>query len=422
MKPKSWQIAKKLSLFARVIITFLSTAISTLSVIVVTRHLGTAGRGELTSFLLCTAIPSQLLTIPYFLNMMVNRSQIDRVRLMKRSLYLFDPTIIGSIVIGLGGYCLTTSIRGESVKPILFFMAIFLMLSYYLLSIYREFLLRESNNNVYVLDVLVQLFILFSILILRFNANLTVTTYLICFSLFYLIYCFVMTKIVSQKIGGRITGNFASRSRHKDLITKGASPQNRSFVLAGVGHQLILNKDLLFSLYLCTKNEIGSMSAVGTYWVSLRFLKQVLVIHQSVSDEQPLTKEIVSGKVSPRQVPKHLYLQLLLIGMSTIFAATTIKMIFGPGFSFSYSVIFLGGLAEGALMVVLYFLSTDISLDRQTNLIYLTLGQFFLLLLLHRFGLTVGISTIWASSLFTYLALIGWWRFTNRKEFETKVK
>ncbi len=401
---------KTISFFARIVLQIPTIALSTATMIAISRNLGPIGRGEVSQVLLLASLTSSLICIPIFLNIMHLRIASEIRVYISRSLFIFSRRNL--VFISILNVCLlilnTYQIQSLSLENTIYLNL--LILFYFVSAQIRDLLLRFHKNKIYGIDFAVQMAISGLVMYLLLFHNLTVPRIIQVFVVSYGLLSLFLISILKVRV---------KEFKYTDLVHKrtGTSRkiknwnENDLFSNSGIIFQFSMNKDLLLGMFLLSKADFGLMAALTSFWVVVRFLRASAVIQVKLGEN-----EIEDSSPAPRGISSFMarrssaiYVHLITIGIVGFFAYLMTPILLGRGFNPNIGTIIAGTVCEILLMKCLYDMSTTTSKFSQKLFVFLSAAQILILIVIRSFDLKLTIDSIWVSSCVTYLA----WQFLN---------
>ena len=395
---------KTISFFQRIVLQVPTIALSTLTMIAVSRNLGPTGRGEVSQILLLAAVTSNILCTPIFLTIMNLEVSSEIKSYISSSLYLFSWKNL--TFISLLNVCLIAfkklGIHEFSAKLM---VSINLLIAFYFIAAQiRDLLLKFHKNQIYGLDFLAQLMISGCVVALLVLNSSTVSHVIYVFVLTYGVNALVLLIVLKLKVR-EFELIYLIRKRTLSPVSEGTRKTDSSFPMLGVLFQLSLSKDLLFGLFFLSKVDFGLMAALASFWVVVRFFRPSAVIQVKV-----LQKQIDYSLRSPRGIlglmarpSSVVYIQSVSIATMGVVGLVLTPVLMGGGFRPSNSMAIAGLTSEILLMKCLFDLSTSASQFSQNSFLCLCLIQILILGILSMIGYELSISVIWFSSGLIYL-------------------
>ena len=393
-----------ISFFSRVIFQLPTITLSTISMIAISRNLGPSGRGEVSQFLLLSALTSSIICTPIFLSVMNLKDANEIKSYINRSIYLFSRKNLSAIFfMNICYFSFNGQKSLESNLKVILFLDL-ITCFYFICAQIRDLLLRFHKNKIYGLDFILQLLISLTILILLLTDKLTTTLIVQCITLFYGLYAVVLLAVFKQKVREfklikmiRMDQD-GSRKLNTDL-------EKDSFSKSGILFQFLLSKDLLLGLFFLSKEDFGLMSALASFWVIIRFLRPSAVIQFKVGEGT--TPKLNSGKRRyfkiANQTTSAIHLQMIAICVVGLSGWSMIPTLLGSGFQPTKSMALAGVLAEVILMKSLYDQSISSRRRSQNAFVVLSILQILAIVIYVNLGASLSITLIWMSSAVIYL-------------------
>lgn len=400
---------RTISFFSRILFQVPTIAVSTLSMIAISRNLGPGGRGEISKILLLSALASSILCTPIFLTIMTLRDSSEIKAFVSRSLFLFSRSNLALIAL-IDAYLLFFSqskTLGLSLYLILY--TNILIISYFIFAQIRDLLLRFHRNKIYGVDFVVQLLISGPIFILLLSHSLSVIRVVLIFTVAYGISAVYLLLVLKTRV---TDFNFSNLIVRKSLTIKTSKSLHISggFSKTGLLFQIVLFKDLLLGIFLLGKSDFGLMSALASFWVVIRFLRPSAVVQAKIGDHErtnsAVTEEFRAFSKRPSSV---VYLQSAAILIMGILGYFLTPLLMGSGFKPGITMTILGLSAEILLMKCLYSLSTSPGVYSQRLFTVTCLFQTLVFGVFRFENVNVSISMIWLSSCLVYVV----WIFLN---------
>jgi len=400
---------KVISYFSRIALQLPTIALSTATMIAISRNLGPSGRGEVSQFLLLASIVSSIICTPLFLNIMHLKTASEIKTYVLSNLFLFNRRNL--ILVGFLDSCLLLLDLGNrqvlSIENIIYLN---LLITFYLIaSQIRDLLIRFHKNKIYGIDFATQMVISGSIFGLLLSNSLLASYVIQIFVVTYGILAILLLVILKSRV---------KEFKYVSLVRGGTAPSGHptppkaknSFSKLGILFQISLSKDLLFGVLILSKADFGLMSALASFWVVIRFLRPSAVIQAKLGTDERL---VASG--SPRflaylsRANSAIYVQVTSIALIGLLSYAMTPILMGKGFSPSIGLVIAGTTSEILLMKCLYDLSTNTSEFSQNLLLHLMMSQVVILIFIGFTGVKLTIDSIWISSCITYLV----WQVIN---------
>lgn len=383
-----------MSFFRRITLQVPSVIFSVLTVILISRHLGPDGRGELTIFFLSTTMVSTILSTSSFLDVM-NAKKLDQLNSIilnlerDKRLEKFAGSMVGAL-----GYLIFGLLLQYDFSFLVLSVIIIVNILYIQVNLFRDYCIKTVNPYVYLVDSVIQGCLFLSTLIITLLYGITLVTYSLIFCSFLFIHYLVLSKLAHQVLTLQI-GTITNQN--------GVNEKFRGRGIAeGFLQQILLSKDLILGSIFLSQVTLGTMSAAASFWVSIRFLKSTTFIHQSVTVPNSLRYDKVASGI----IRHPLFVQCLLIFTLACIGYFSITFVLGEGFQLEFKYFVIGALAEALLMIVLYLLSFDRSKGVNQFLVLIILGQGIVTLLLKVVLNLDGINVIWVTSVAAYVLII----------------
>lgn len=401
---------KTISFFSRIVLQIPTIALSTATMIAISRHLGPIGRGEVSQILLLASLTSSVICTPIFLNIMHLKVASEIKSYVSRSLFLFSRRNIVPVAI-LDTTLLVLYIFNRQVLSLENIIYVNLLVSFYFIAAQiRDLLLRFHKNKIYGIDFAVQMAISGSILSLLLFDSLTVSKVIHVFVIIYGALALFLLAVLKTRVKEFRYVDLVRRN--DDILTREKTRKSRdSFSKLGVLFQLSMSKDLLFGTFLLSKADFGLMSALTSFWVVVRFLRPSAVIQVKLgSNEFENTPSFSGGILSfLTRASSAIYVQVITIGIMGTLSYLMTPILMGRGFKPSIGIAIAGTTSEILLMKCLYDLSTRPSGFSQNLFSFLFVSQIVILIVLKFTGVALTINLIWMSSCITYLV----WQLIN---------
>jgi hypothetical protein len=394
---------RKISYISRIAFQIPTIALSSVTMIAISRSIGPSGRGELTQFLLLAIIMSSVLSTPIFLTIMNLKNAIEIKSYLFTSLHIFNRKNLGALIFINFTYYFLAKSNNPMSDLLNIILLDLLVIFYFVATQIRDFLLRFHKNEVYGFDFILQTLISLTILWLWLQRDLSAANVIQIFVFFYGL--FALTLIVFLRIKLQ-TFNFANFIFKSDPLPEQPKlrEEKESFSKLGILFHLSLSKDLLIGTVMLSSVNFGLMSALASFWVVVRFLRPSSVIQLKLSEDKPhsfttTTKGILAFATRSKSA---IHVQAIIIGLTGMLGYLLTPILMGRGFKPSIVMTISGITAEILLMRCLYNLSTSPSRYRQNLFISLFLFQIIFLGVLFFFGVNPSITTIWFSSCLIY--------------------
>ena len=397
---------KTMSYFSRIALQLPTIALSTATMIAISRHLGPSGRGEVSQVLLLAAVTSSIISTPIFLTIMHLKKASEIESYVSSSFFLFKRRNL--VLFGvLNASLLLLEIAHREVLNLenIIYMNL-LIIFYFIAAQIRDLLIRFQKNKIYGIDLATQMVISGSILSVYFFDNLAASIVIQIFAITYGALACLLLFILKARVKDfkyvHLLRSGINHAGHR------ATPKTKNlFSKLGVLFQFSMSKDLLIGMFILSKADFGLMSALTSFWVVIRFLRPSAVIQSKLGTNE----NVVSVGLS-RDILAHLsransaiYLQIITIGAVGLLSFIMSPILLGKGFSPSIGTVIAGTISEILLMKCLYDLSTGTSKFSQNLFIYLMLSQIVFLVAIVFSGNKLTIDLIWISSAISYL---GW--------------
>ena len=150
---------RTISFFSRIIFQIPTIAVSTLTMIAISRNLGPSGRGEISQILLFAALASSILCTPIFLTIMNLGDSSEIKSYVSRSLFLFSRNNVALIALFDMYLLFFNRTTNREVNFSLIGYMDLLIISYFISAQIRDLLLRFHRNKIYGVDFAVQMLI-----------------------------------------------------------------------------------------------------------------------------------------------------------------------------------------------------------------------------------------------------------------------
>lgn len=393
-----------ISFFLRIIFQLPTIALSTITMIAISRNLGPSGRGEISQFLLLSAFTSSIICTPIFLTMMNLKDANEIKSDMNRSIYLFSRRNI-SVILLMNIFYLSFGGRKSFESNLKAVVLLDLITCFYFICAQiRDLLLRFHKNKIYGLDFIFQLLLSLTILIFLLTGKLTSTLSMQSFTLFYGLYAVVLLAVLKQKVREFKIINLIRINQHS--LTKLNTERDKdSFSKTGILFQILLSKDLLLGLFFLSKADFGLMSAVASFWVVIRFLRPSAVIQVKVGEGTFPKSDRGDSRIFrfAKRSTSAICVQMMAICVIGLSGWSLIPTLLGSGFQPTKNMAFAGVVAEVILMKSLYDLSISSSSRLQHVFVVLILLQLLALVIYVTSGASLSITLIWVSSSITYV-------------------
>jgi len=400
---------KIISYFSRIAVQLPTIALSTATMIGISRNLGPGGRGEVSQFLLLASIVSSIICTPIFLNIMHLKTAREIKTYVLSSVFLFNRRNL--ILVGVLDACLLLLDIGNrqvlSIENIIYLNL--LITFYFIASQIRDLLIRFNRNKIYGIDFATQMVISGSILgVLVFHtllASYVILIFVITYGTLALLLLVILKSRVKEfKYVNLVRGSIVSLGHPTPPRTK------ILFSKLGILFQLSMSKDLLIGVLILSKADFGLMSALASFWVVLRFLRPSAVIQAKLgTDKTVVTPGSLRVFTYLSRANSAIYIQVISIALIGLLSYVLTPVLMGKGFSPSIEIVIAGTTSEILLMKCLYDLSTNSSEFSQNLLLYLMTLQVVFLIFIGFTGVKLTIDLIWISSCITYLV----WQVIN---------
>ncbi len=394
---------KKISFISRIAFQIPTIALSSITMIAISRNLGPSGRGELTQFLLLAILTSSVLSTPIFLTIMNLRNAIEIKSHLFTSLHIFNRKNLGALVFLNLVYFFLAKSNSPMSDMLNIILLDLLVVFYFVATQIRDFLLRFHKNEVYSFDFVLQIAISLTMLWLWLQQELSAARVIQIFVFFYGLFVFTLIVFLRIKLQTFNFANFIFKNT-PHLEQPKLLEAKESFTKLGILFHLSLSKDLLIGTVMLSSTNFGLMSALASFWVVVRFLRASSVIQLRLSGDEPYavstpTKGILAFTARSKSA---IHLQAMIIGITGMLGYLLTPILMGRGFKPSIGMTISGITAEILLMRCLYNLSTSPSRYRQNLFISLFLFQIIFLGVLVFFGVNLSITIIWFSSCVIY--------------------
>jgi len=393
----------KLTFFIRVVFQVPTLLTSALTMVFIARNLGPTGRGEISGSLLVVAMASQVITTPFFLTIMHLQHASEARRYISGSLYFFTKPNIAVITVA-NILLFTLSQDQDRISYQSLMLLNVLMFTYFISTQIRDYLLKLQWNHMYFLDFLIQILIVASILFLILNNSLTVFNTLAVFAIAYTIFTIVLLTILKlENSGFKLRSLIRRQSTADKKIVHNEFKE--VFALSGFILYFALNKDILLAFLILSKSDLGLMSATSTFWTAIRFLRPSAILHTKIEESSDLdsVSNIRSTNESKPMKLSNLRRQSFLICLSGVSAYFLTPRLLGGGFQPTIVMTVFGLLAEVFLMRFIFEISMRPNKLKEKYFLSICLLQWMFLFSLNTFTNFFSISTIWASSVFSYI-------------------
>ncbi len=401
---------RTISFVSRILYQVPTIAVSTLTMIAISRHLGPAGRGEVSQILLLAALASSVLCTPIFLTIMNLGDASEIKSYVSRSLYLFSRN--NFVIIALVDIFLLFFNRTDNHRINISMIGYvdLLIISYFISAQIRDLLLRFHRNKIFGVDFGVQILISGPILLLLLLHKLNVIEVIQVFTITYGLYALFLLLLLKSRVEEfRLVSLI--REQHSVKDNSNILRISSSFSRSGLLFQIVLSKDLLFGLILLPKADFGLMSALTSFWFVMRFLRPSAVVQAKLGQG---SSEASSSKIRLLELISRpgsaIYLQAISIGIMGFLSYILTPILMGSGFKPRIDMSITGALSEILLMMCLYELSISNEKFSENAFILICLFQVLVLGILGLTGVKVSVSQIWLSSCVVYSA----WQFINR--------
>jgi len=394
---------RTISFLSRIVFQVPSIAVSTITMIAISRNLGPTGRGEISKFLLLAALASSILCTPIFLTIMNMGESSEIKAFVSRSLFLPSRTNLATILlIDLYLFSFNHAKTSELNLTLIVYTNL-LILSYFISAQIRDLLLRFHRNKIYGVDFVVQLLISGPILVLLLSHSLSVLKVVEIFTLAYGISALYLLFVLKSRVSQFSFSNLVKRNK-LPFPSSQNSAFGKGFSKTGLLFQVVLSKDLLFGVLLLGKSDFGLMSALTSFWVVIRFLRPSAVVQAKIG-KSDLASSSPMRKSSRFIVKPHsiIYLQSALIVIMGLLGFFLTPILMGRGFRPGILMTFAGLSAEILLMKCLYSLSTSPLEFSQKLFARSCVLQILILGVFKLAHIDVSITLIWLSSCFVYV-------------------
>ena len=323
---------RTISFFSRIIFQIPTIAVSTLTMIAISRNLGPSGRGEISQILLFAALASSILCTPIFLTIMNLGDSSEIKSYVSRSLFLFSRNNVALIALFDMYLLFFNRTTNREVNFSLIGYMDLLIISYFISAQIRDLLLRFHRNKIYGVDFAVQMLIATPIFFLLLTHALNVLEVIQVFTFaygLYAVFLLVLLKSRTQEF------DYANLIRKRNFFANNPNVLriSTSFSKSGLLFQIVLSKDLLFGSILLPKGDFGLMSALTSFWFVLRFLRPSAVLQAKLGQRSgkefgPKSKflEFIARPTSA------IYLQSVSIGIMGFFSYILTPILMGRGF------------------------------------------------------------------------------------------
>lgn len=398
-----------ISFFSRIIFQVPTIAVSTLTMIAISRNLGPGGRGEVSQILLLSALASSVLCTPIFLTIMNLGDSSEIKSFVSRSLFLLSRNNVAVIVLIDAYLFFIDRTKSQHLGLSVIAYMNLLIISYFISAQIRDLFLRFHRNKIFSVDFAAQMLISGPILILLLAHALSVLRVIQIFTVSYAVLALFLLLLLKSRVKEFDLTNLI---RKKETIPSNSnvSRVSASFSKSGLLFQMVLSKDLLFGLILLAKADFGLMSALTSFWFVLRFLRPSAVVQAKLG--QGTGVELRSrGKFLAfiTRSSSAIYLQSISIGLMGFLSYILTPILMGSGFKPGIAMTTAGSFSEILLMKCLYDLSISNNKFSQNSFAILSLLQFLVLGILSLTEVSVSILLIWFTSCIVYLA----WQLIN---------
>ena len=397
---------KTISYFFRIALQLPTIALSTATMIAISRHLGPSGRGEVSQFLLLASFTSSIICTPIFLNIMHLKNASEIKSYISSSMFLFkrrNLILVG--VLNLSLFSLEIAHRQVLNFEDIIYMNL-LIIFYFIAAQIRDLLIRFQRNKIYAIDLATQIVISGLILGVLFFHNLAASDVIQIFVITYATLASLLLVILKVRVK---EFKFSHLVRSGiDTVEHGTLPKiNDLFSKLGVLFHLAMSKDLLMGMLILSKTDFGLMSALTSFWVVIRFLRPSAVIQAKLGANEKEVSTSLSRDILAYffRANSAVYVQIISIGVIGLLSFVMTPILLGKGFSPSIGTVVAGTTSEILLMKCLYDLSTSTSKFSQNLFWYLIILQIVFLIVIEFFGIKLTIDIIWISSTMSYL---GW--------------
>ena len=395
-----------ISYFSRIALQLPTIVLSTATMIVISRHLGPSGRGEVSQILLLAAITTSMITTPIFLNIMHLKHASEIESYVSSSIFLFkrrNMILVGALNAGL----FLLDIASKQVLTLENMIYMNLLITFYFIATQiRDLLIRFQKNEIYVIDLATQMVITGSILGILIFHNLAASSIIKIFAITYGSLASLLLVILKARVKDFKYVHLVRIGI--DTAGKGAPPKTKNlFSKLGVLFQFSMSKDLLLGVLILSKTDFGLMSALTSFWVVIRFLRPSAVIQAKLGiNEKVVTTDLLRDILAFLfRANSAIYVQIITIAAVGLLSFIMSPILLGKGFSPNIGTVIAGTASEILLMKCLYDLSTETSRYSQNLFLYLMMLQIVILMSIELSGIKTTIDLIWISSALSYL---GW--------------
>ena len=395
-----------ISYFSRIALQLPTIVLSTATMIVISRHLGPSGRGEVSQILLLAAITTSMITTPIFLNIMHLKHASEIESYVSSSIFLFkrrNMILVGALNAGL----FLLDIASKQVLTLENMIYMNLLITFYFIATQiRDLLIRFQKNEIYVIDLATQMVITGSILGILIFHNLAASSIIKIFAITYGSLASLLLVILKARVKDFKYVHLVGIGI--DTAGKGAPPKTKNlFSKLGVLFQFSMSKDLLLGVLILSKTDFGLMSALTSFWVVIRFLRPSAVIQAKLGiNEKVVTTDLLRDILAFLfRANSAIYVQIITIAAVGLLSFIMSPILLGKGFSPNIGTVIAGTASEILLMKCLYDLSKETSRYSQNLFLYLMMLQIVILMSIELSGIKITIDLIWISSALSYL---GW--------------
>ena len=405
---------KTISYFSRIALQLPTIALSTATMIAISRHLGPSGRGEVSQVLLLAAVTSSIISTPIFLTIMHLKNASEIESYVSSSVFLFKRRNL--VLVGiLNASLFFLEIVHREVLTLENILYMNLLITFYLITAQiRDLLIRFQKNKIYGIDLVTQIVISGSILSVYFFDNLVASNVVQIFTITYgalacLLLIILKARVKDFKYVHLLRSGIDSAGHSATLKTKNL------FSKLGVLFQFSMSKDLVIGMFILSKTDFGLMSALTSFWVVIRFLRPSAVIQSKLGANEKFISVGLSRDILAyfSRANSAIYVQIITIGAVGLLSFIISPVLLGKGFSPSIGTVMAGTISEILLMKCLYDLSTETSKFSQNLFIYLMLSQIVILVAIVFSGIKLTIDLIWISSATSYLG----WQVINHARY-----
>jgi len=411
------QSPSTISLISRIMYQLPTILLSAVTMVAISRNLGPSGRGEVSQFLLLSAVTSSVICTPVFLRVMNMKNSNEIKDYVYGSLYVFNRNVIFIITLMNLSFILFNQSKGlfSNLRTIIL---LDLLTFFYLISAQiRDLLLRFHKNKIYGIDFFIQLLISSLILLFLIFNGLSANFSLLIFTISYGAYAIILILVLKHK-DHSFKASFVFRRAQLKVSQEDNFGKEDHFSKTGILFQFALSKDLLLGLVVLSKADFGLMSALASFWVVIRFLRPTAVIENKIGES--VSRILPKTNIGPRLFNRYnisaIEVQMSLIGILGLSGYLLIPKLMGSGFQPALNMTIAGIIAEALLMKALYELSISKSNLNQNLFVLTVIVQVLMLGALLILGVEPSITLIWSTSAFSYLMWNAFSRWTKRSK------